>query len=62
MENKNQTIDELIQEETENRLAEMASPDYEFPKKITKNDVIAMIALAVGSLVLIGLCMIGVIK
>ncbi len=62
MENKEKTIDEIVSEETENRLAEMASPDYEFPAKIKKSDVIAMIALVAGSLILIGLCMIGVIN
>ncbi len=55
------TIDELIYEETDLRLKEMSSPDYEFPKQIDRSDVIAIIAMIVISLVLIILCMTGVI-
>ncbi len=62
MEKKEMTIEEVIRTETEKRLAEMAEPDYEFPKKIGKSDIIAMVIGVLGSLILIGLCMIGVIK
>ena len=55
------SIEQMIYDETEKRLAVMKSPDYVFPKKITKADVIG-IAISVGvSMVLIILCMVGVI-
>ena len=55
------SIEELIYEETDQRLKEMASPDYEFPKKADKNDAIGIIASIAVCLVLIILCMTGVI-
>lgn len=58
----NQSIEELIYNETKNRLAIMEKPDYEFPKSITKVDVIAIVAGIVISLLLIALCMMGVIQ
>lgn len=39
---ENQSIEELIYNETKNRLAVMEKPDYEFPESITKVDVIAI--------------------
>lgn len=55
------TIEEVIYEETEKRLAEMQSPDYEFPKKMNYRDLIAILAsMGVCGLLLV-LCMTGVI-
>jgi len=59
---KNSEIEELIYEETEKRLEEMQDPAYEYPKRITKGDVIGIISLIVVSLTLIISCMMGVIK
>ena len=55
------TIEELIYEETDQRLKEMGAPDYKFPKKADKNDAIAIITGIGISLILIILCMTGVI-
>lgn len=55
------SIEELIYEETEVRLKEMASPDYVFPKKADKTDVVAILASIGVCFVLIILCMTGVI-
>ena len=55
------SIEELIYEETDQRLKEMASPDYKFPRKADKWDAIGIIAAAGVSLLLIVLCMTGVI-
>ena len=55
------TIEELIYEETEKRLKEMAAEDYQFPAKADKLDAVGIVAgIAIG-LVLIILCMTGVI-
>ena len=55
------SIEELIYEETDQRLKEMAAPGYPFPKKANAVDV-ALIVAGVGvSLLLIVLCMTGVI-
>ncbi|POO87383.1 hypothetical protein C1H57_25450 [Clostridium sp. 2-1] len=59
---ENQSIEELIYNETKKRLAIMEKPDYEFPKGITKADVIAITAGIVLCLLLIALCMTGVIQ
>jgi hypothetical protein len=59
---ENQSIEELIYNETKNRLAIMEKPDYEFPKRITKLDVIAIVAGIVICSLLIALCMTGVIQ
>ena len=56
------TIEELIYEETDERLKEMASPDYQFPQKADKKDAVAIIAAIAVCLVLIVLCMTGVIE
>ncbi len=56
------SIEQLIYQETEERLNEMQSDSYEFPKRITRADVAWMIAGAAVSAVLIVLCMLGVIK
>lgn len=55
------SIEELIYEETDERLKQMSSPDYLFPKQLDKIDVIVIIALIIVSMLLIILCMTGVI-
>lgn len=55
------TIEELIYEETDQRLQEMAKPDYPWPRKADKNDAIAIVVGIGVSLLLIILCMMGVI-
>lgn len=55
------TIEELIYEETDQRLKEMASPNYQFPEKADKSDMVGIVAGIVISTVLIILCMTGVI-
>lgn len=59
---ENQSIEELIHSETKHRLAIMEKPDYEFPKSITKADVIAIVSGIVICSLLIVLCMTGVIQ
>lgn len=55
------SIEELIYEETEQRLREMGAKDYVFPKKADKKDAIGIVALIGISVLLIILCMTGVI-
>ena len=55
------SIEELIYEETDQRLKEMASPDYPWPRRADKNDAIAIIASCAVCLGLIILCMTKVI-
>ena len=55
------SIEELIYEETDRRLKEMAAPDYPFPEKADRKDVIGIVAAVCACLVLIVLCMTGVI-
>lgn len=55
------SIEELIYEETDQRLKEMATPDYPWPRKADKKDAIAIVAGIGVSLLLIILCMTGVI-
>ncbi|MBR1863287.1 MAG: hypothetical protein IJ806_04295 [Ruminococcus sp.] len=57
-----ESLEQIIYDETEKRLAEMSKEDYEFPERADKKDYIG-IALAVGvCLLLIILCMTGVIE
>lgn len=56
------TIEEVINEETEKRLAEMQSPDYVFPKKMDSHDFIAILASMGICALLMALCMMGVIR
>jgi len=56
-----ESIQEMIDAETKKRLEIMESPDYEFPKRIGKADVIGIIAGVSVSILLIILCMTGVI-
>ena len=55
------TIEELIYEETEQRLKEMSAPGYQFPQKADKLDIIGIVAASAACLALIALCMAGVI-
>ena len=55
------TIEELIYEETDQRLKEMETANYPFPKKADKNDAIAIVIGISFCLMLIILCMTGVI-
>lgn len=56
-----ESIEQMIYDETEKRLNIMESKEYVFPGKIGKADVIAIIASVAVSLGLIILCMTGVI-
>ena len=53
------SIKQLIYEETERRLEIMQSDTYEFPKKMTRVDYGIIIASVAASLVLIVTCMLG---
>ena len=55
------SIEELIYEETEQRLKEMSTPSYKFPEKANRADYIGIAAAVVGCLAFIVLCMTGVI-
>lgn len=55
------SIEELIYEETEKRLQEMAAPDYVFPEKADRKDLIGIVTAAGVCLCLIILCVTGVI-
>ncbi len=59
--NEKPSIGQLIDEETAKRIDIMGSPNYEFPKRITKVDVFFIIAGIAVSMFLIILCMTGVI-
>ncbi len=59
---KSTGIEQIIQDETERRLAEMQRPDYEFPPRATATDVWGIVLLVGASAVLIVLCMLGVIE
>lgn len=50
---KEKTIEEMIYEETETRLNEMASPDYEFPERMPRRDY-----WAIGIAVTVSICLI----
>ena len=56
------TIEELIYEETDKRLKEMAAPDYQFPEKADKWDYLGIVGACAVCQVLIVLCMTGVIQ
>ena len=56
-----ETIEELIYNETQQRLNTMSQPDYQFPPKATRRDYLLILALACASGLLILLCMLGVI-
>lgn len=55
------TIEEVIYEETKKRLAEMQAPDYEFPAKMDRRDLIAILSSMGVCALLMALCMAGVI-
>ena len=55
------SIEELIYEETDQRLKEMAAPNYKFPREADKWDVFGIVIMAGVSLLLVVLCMAEVI-
>ncbi len=55
------SIEELIYEETDERLREMEAPDYPFPQKADRKDAISILVVIGVCLILIILCMTGVI-
>lgn len=57
-----QSIQEMIYQETERRLAIMADSHYEFPSRIGKWDITAIVISIITCIVLILLCMMGGIK
>ena len=59
---KEKTIEELIYEETDQRLKEMAAPGYRFPEKADRKDAIGIVISIAICLFLIILCMTGVIE
>ncbi|MGB9792361.1 MAG: hypothetical protein ACPLTR_07275 [Thermacetogeniaceae bacterium] len=56
-----QSLEELIYRETERRLNLMQQDSYEFPSRIGKGDVYAIVISVIVCLFLIVLCMAGVI-
>ena len=61
-EQREESVETVIYEETKKRLKEMSDPSYVFPKKANKKDAYAIIAGISISLILIILCMTGVIN
>lgn len=59
---KAQSIEELIYKETERRLNLMQQDSYEFPSRISRGDVYAIVISVAACLFLIVLCMVGVIQ
>jgi hypothetical protein len=55
------TIEELIYEETEKRLREMSSPDYNWPQKADRKDIVGICGAIGICILLIVLCMTGAI-
>lgn len=55
------TIEQLIYEETEERLRQMQAPEYRFPEKADWKDIIGILLMIGISMLLIVLCMMGVI-
>ena len=55
------SIEQLITEETRERLKKMHSPDYKYPKESTAADLIGIIVSVSAALFLIILCMTGVL-
>lgn len=56
------SIEELIYEETDQRLKEMSSSSYIFPQRATRTDYSGILIVVCACLVLILLCMTGVIE
>lgn len=55
-------IEELIYEETEKRLNIMQSQDYQYPERIKKIDIIAILALVIVNIVLMMMFIFGVVS
>lgn len=60
--NEGQGVDEIIQQETANRIEKMQSSDYKFPATITGVDVSIIVGSIIICILLIVLCMVGVIN
>ena len=56
-----ESIEKMIYDETEKRLAEMESPEYVFPERAGKDLYIAVAVCVIISIVLLVLCITGVI-
>ena len=56
------SIEELIYEETKNRLNKMSSPEYIFPEKASIADHVGIVVVVIVCLILVTLCMMGVIS
>ncbi len=56
------SIEEVIYEETSQRLKEMAAPGYQWPHKANRADIIGIAASCAFCVLLIILCMVGVIQ
>ena len=56
---KQDSIEQLIYEETEKRLEEMQSDSYEFPKQMTKTDYMVIAVSVIVCTGLIIACMLG---
>ena len=55
------SIEEVIYEETEKRIIEMQSPEYEFPPEMDRRDYVAILSAMGVCAILMALCMMGVI-
>lgn len=55
------TIEQLIYEETEERLRQMQAPEYRFPEQANWKDGVGILLLIGVSTLLVVLCMMGVI-
>lgn len=56
-----ESIEELIYKETESRLKEMGSKNYQFPNQADKSDAIKIVSAILICMILIVLCMMEVI-
>lgn len=57
-----ESIEKVIYDETDKRLKEMSTPEYQFPEKADFKDVIWIAVLAGACCLLIVLCLMGVIQ
>lgn len=62
MSKENVDISKMIDEETLKRLEIMSKPDYEWPEKADRKDVIAIVVSIVICIGLIMGCVLGVIR
>ena len=52
-EEQNKTFKELLQEELEDRITEIESPDYEYVPRLSKGDYVGMLVTAAVCVVII---------